>query len=149
MKLCLRLLTGVLALSFLPLWLCAPPLCLFLSAWDYAWKGPAMATVRQQQTKAKELRKHLVAWVNARPGTWTLGGNIADTVLAELKGNGISTFSNVLSKELRKAERKGEIRKRINDDRMVEYTAVAPSGMLFHAETKIHGETVTTRRGDG
>ena len=105
-----------------------------------------MSTVRQQQTKAKELRRHLTEWINLRPGLWILGAEVVREVLADLFTAGISTTGEALAVALRRAERKGEIRKRINDDRMVEYTAVAPSGMLFRAETKIHGETVATKR---
>lgn len=84
-----------------------------------------MTTVNQQQTKNKDLRCHLVEWVNARPGRWLLGMNVADDVRAHLRHVGIHTSPEVLAKELRKAQRKGEIRKRIRPGTVyVEYMAV-------------------------
>ncbi len=114
----------------------------------YVWATPASKgcdmpepTVRQQQTKCKGLRKHLVAWVNSRPGEWTLGFEVVRRVLAALCRKGIFTSGEVLAKELRKAQRKGEIRKRIRKGTVyVEYTACAPSGELFDNSIKHHGE---------
>lgn len=126
-----RVIAAIILLPFLWVWLVIPPLCLFISLWDYVTKGPSMPTVRETQTKCKDLRKHLVAWVNSRPGQWTLGVKAVRVVLGLLAAEGIHTSGEVLAKELRKAQRKGEIRKRINDDRMVEYTALPPDGMLF------------------
>lgn len=98
-------------------------------------------TVREQQTKCKGLRAALVEYVNARPGEWVLGGTIADEVLGILHRRGVSTFSNVLSKELRKAERLGEITKRKRPGTVyVEYTANPPSGMLLDNSITHHGE---------
>ena len=58
-------------------------------------------------------------------GIWTLGGVIAKTVLKELEAEHIQTFSNVLSVELRRAQRRGDIRKRIRPGTVyVEYTTV-------------------------
>ena len=154
MKLCLRLLTGVLVLSFLPLCLCVPPLCLFVVAWEYTWTGNVrgiwrmdMGTVRGQETKNKALRQHLAEWINARPGRWLLGINVADDVRVHLRSLGIHTTGEVLAKELRKAQRKGEIRKRIRPlSKYVEYKALAPNGMLFDSDSKIHGKAVMTRK---
>ena len=75
-------------------------------------------------TGYKHLRRRLVEWVNARPGRWLLGINVAVDVGMDMRRYGIHTSGEVLMKELRKAQRKGEIRKRINRLRMVEYTAV-------------------------
>lgn len=162
MKAYLRLLLSVLTLPLLPLWLFIPPVCLLIIATEYAWRGKVhwpgqceveekspMTTVKQQQTKRKNLREHLVAWVNARPGVWTLGAQVVREVLAGLFRQGINTTGEVLAKELRKACRKGEIRKRINDDRMVEYTAIGTGeGALFDFEApRVHGVAVKARRG--
>ena len=104
-------------------------------------KGGEVTTVREQQTKCKELRKHLVAWINWRPGVWTLGVEVVRHAMAWLEKRGIFTSGEVLAKELRKAQRKGEIRKRIRPGTVyVEYTACAPDGKLFDNTRKHHGE---------
>jgi len=82
-------------------------------------------TVKQQETKNASLRRHLVAWITARPGRWLLGISVTDDVRLHLRHIGIHTSGEVLAKELRKAQRKGEIRKRIRlGTCYVEYTAV-------------------------
>lgn len=84
-----------------------------------------MTTVKEQETKNKSLRAHLVDWINARPGRWLLGANVTDDVRMQLRRLGIHTTGEVLAKELRKAQRKGEIRKRIRPMSVyVEYTAI-------------------------
>jgi transcription elongation factor len=106
-----------------------------------------MKSVREQETKNTTLRARLVGWIEASPrGEWTLGSRIVENVKRGLGTIGVHTTGEVLAKELRKAQRKGEIRKRINGDRMVEYTAIAPAGMLFDPEAKVDGETVTGER---
>ncbi len=97
-------------------------------------------TVREQQTKCKDLRKHLVAYVNLWRGGWWLGSEVVRTVQEKLEARGIHTTGEVLAKELRKAQRKGEIRKRIRPGTVyVEYTACAPAGMLFDNRNEHHG----------
>jgi phage terminase small subunit len=139
MKICLRILLAVLTLPFLFLWLAIPPICLLVMATEYAWTGRIryqwrweMDTVRDQQNKCKDLRKHLVKWINERPGRWLLGINVADDVRTHLRHSGIHTSAEVLAKELRKAQRKREIRKRIRPGSCyVEYMANAPEGMML------------------
>ncbi len=107
-------------------------------------------TVREQQTKCKDLRKHLVAYVNSWRGGWRLGSAVVRTVMQELEQAGIHTTGEVLAKELRKAQRKGEIRKRIRPGTVyVEYTAIGTGeGALFDFEApKVHGVEVKARRG--
>ncbi len=98
-------------------------------------------TVRQQQTKCKDLRRHLVEWINLRPGLWVLGIEIVDIVKADLETAGIFTSGEVLAKELRHAQRKGEITKRKRPGTVyVEYTANAPTGQLFDNSRTHHGQ---------
>ena len=125
-----------------------------------------MKTVRQQATKCNDLRGWLVAWINQRPGQWLLGMDIADLVRVELKAHRIRTSGEVLMKELRHAQRLGEIQKRIRKGtRYVEYTSRGPEpraggglppdpaascaevpGELFNNECKVHGQDVGRRR---
>ena len=100
-------------------------------------------TVRQQQSKCKDLRGHLVAYVNAKgQGVWTLGVEVVREVMAALCRKGIFTSGEVLAKELRHARRKGEITKRKRPGTVyVEYTANTPSGQLFdNSQPTHHGQ---------
>jgi len=82
-------------------------------------------TIRKQVIKRKELRRRLVAWIDARPGKWLLGMDIADLVKIQLAKLHMRTSGETLQKELRHAERKNEIRKRIRKGtRNVEYTSI-------------------------
>jgi len=104
-------------------------------------KGGEVTTVRQQQTKCKALRKHLVAVVDCCTEEWTLMPRIVEWTQNRLKVLGIHTTGEVLAKELRKACRKGEIRKRIRPGTVyVEYTACLLDGKLFDNTRKHHGE---------
>ena len=104
-------------------------------------KGGEVTTVRQQQTKCKTLRALLVIWITTRPGEWHLGSQIVERVKACLEGSGTYTTGEVLAKELRKAQRKGEIRKRIRPGTVyVEYTACLLDGKLLDNTRKHHGE---------
>jgi hypothetical protein len=156
-KCCLRIGLAVLTLPFLLLWFIFPLFCLILIATEYAWTGKVrwgrheawrytMGTVGDRQRKWKELRMHLVKWVNARRGRWLLGSNVVDDVRKYIGHKGIHTTAGTLAKELRKAERKGEIRKRINDCGMVEYSANPPADMLFEVGPVLHGHGIGRRR---
>lgn len=109
-----------------------------------------MTTVREQQTKCKGLRAYLVEWVNAAPGKWELGSKIVEAVQKALRTyRDIHTTGEVLAKELRKAQRKGEIRKRLRPGTVyVEYTAIGTGeGALFDfAAPTVHGVEVKARR---
>ena len=84
-----------------------------------------MRTVREQQAKCKTLREYLVLWIEAlKPGEWSLGVEVVRDVMATLCQKGIFTSGEVLAKELRHAQRRGEVRKRIRPGTVyVEYTA--------------------------
>ena len=154
-----RLLLAALAIILAPALLLVPVICLFVLAAEYALTGKLTPdviqetptqdeppqreeertvvemperTVKQVQTKCKGLRQALVAYVNSQRGLWILGSRVVREVLADLFRHGTNTTGEVLAKELRKAQRKGEIRKRIRPGTVyVEYTANAPSGQLF------------------
>ena len=99
-------------------------------------------TVREQQAKCKTLRSYCVATVeHFCMGNWVLGARIVELTQQLLHSHEIFTTGEVLAKELRKAQRRGEIRKRIRPGTVyVEYTACAPTGCLFDNATKHHGE---------
>ena len=131
-----------------------------------------MATIRKQVIKCKELRRRLVEWIDEHPGHWRLGMDIADQVKVRLAQLNMRTSGEVLMKEMRHAQRLGEIRKRIRKGtRYVEYTSIrseargspmregggetppdpkaarveAP-GLLFDNSSKVHGVDVGRRR---
>ena len=100
-------------------------------------------TVREQQTKCKTLRARLVECVNTHPaGEWQLGCEVVTDCQYVLTNTlGIHTTGEVLAKELRKACRLGEIRKRIRPGTVYgEYTACAPAGELFDNSMKHHNQ---------
>ncbi len=84
-----------------------------------------MTTVKEQETKNKSLREHLIAYIEELPEMWTLGALIASDVLLRLGCRGIHTTGEVLAKELRRAARRGDIQRRIRPGtKYVEYTAI-------------------------
>lgn len=128
-------------------------------------------TVGRQQKKCKTLLEELVAWVNQETirirraleayepsdfrhpvqrqlheelkthGEWILGARVVLEVQQSLYLRHIHTTGEVLAKELRKAQRKGEIQKRIRPGTVyVEYTANAPTGLLLDNSLTHHGE---------
>ena len=119
--------------------------------------GPYKERARE---RIAELREHM---------PWTLGVEIADDAKVAFARAGIITSGEVLMKELRYAQRRGEIRKRIRPGtRYVEYTtietevrgleprerrgppAASPTeapGVLFDNSNKVHGQDRRGRHG--
>lgn len=164
----LRLLLAALAILLAPALLLVPAIYLFVLAAEYALTGKLTPdviqekptqdepppreeertvvemperTVKQVQTKCKGLRQALVAYVNRKRGLWILGSRIVREVLADLFRQDTNTTGEVLAKELRKAQRKGEITKRIRPGTVyVEYTANLVNGQLLDNSLPSHRE---------